>query len=177
MRIGLDIDSVVCESMPVILAEVERVTGIHFEKSYITEYDQIVGNFSLGLIIRDLYKQRPSVLHDMEPVVGAVEGIAKLAENHEIIFITSRHNATIPVTEAWIRHHFGKYPIFHTGPSEDKCNNEIDLLIDDGPKFAVEFASRGHDVLLFDQPWNQDVKDTRYITRVKSWDDILRLIG
>lgn len=177
MRIGVDIDSVVCESMPVILDEVERVTGRHLVKEDIREYDQMVDGISIGTIIRDLYKQRPSVLHDMEPVEGAVEGVATIASQHEIVFITSRHNATIPVTEAWIRHHFGKYPIFHTGPSEDKTNHGIELLIDDSPDFAEHFASKGRDVLLFDQPWNQHVKDTHYITRVKSWSDILRLIG
>ncbi len=51
-----------------------------------------------------------------------------------------------------------------------------DIMIDDKPDIALFLAENGMTVLLFDAPYNQSTEH-KNITRVKSWDEILRFVN
>lgn len=51
-----------------------------------------------------------------------------------------------------------------------------DIMIDDNPEIAVFLAENGMNVLLFDAPYNQSTEHEN-ITRVRSWNEILRYIN
>lgn len=48
-------------------------------------------------------------------------------------------------------------------------------LIDDSPVYAMQVASIGIPVLLYDTPWNQGIESPG-ITRVFSWENVYDMI-
>ena len=49
----------------------------------------------------------------------------------------------------------------------------VDLMIEDDPKYAEDCALKGINVLLLDKPWNQNCIEHENIIRVKNWKEIL----
>ena len=45
----------------------------------------------------------------------------------------------------------------------------VDVLIDDHPDIIEDVSNRGMNTIVFDQPWNQRVKENKRIKRCKSW--------
>lgn len=176
IKIGVDIDGTVCESMPVILQEAKRITGRTYDKDDIKEWNQQLDGTDIGRVIEYLYRNTTFKLLSMKPVEGAVRGIRSLSKHHTIVFVTSRHIVTAPITSLWIHHHFGDYPIWHTGRSDDKARYDLDLLIDDAPSHAMNFSKTGR-VILFDQPWNRKVKETSRISRARNWNEVLERLA
>lgn len=64
----------------------------------------------------------------------------------------------------------------------DKTTIKAGIHIDDAPYVAEQFVAAGKPMILFDQPWNQDVDDALKtphspIVRARNWADVLTLLG
>ena len=119
------------------------------------------------------------------PIQGAPEAIQKLSQNNSLIIITARPERLREWVSLWLGKHYGDIfsglyftNQFHgTGIVKTKgetCKElGVDIFIDDHIKHIEEVALTGIKVLLFDMPWNQGELGFG-ITRVYSWNDILR---
>lgn len=126
--------------------------------------------------------------HDAQPVVGSVESIVALKENHDLCVITARNEETSrAATEKWLAQHFpGMFNSVHfishfygSAPAQTKrevCDElGVDLFIDDALHNAIDIAAAHRPVLLLDNPWNQGELPP-HVNRIYSWNDALQYI-
>jgi uncharacterized HAD superfamily protein len=124
-----------------------------------------------------------------EPVKGAPEAIARLAETNELYIVTASPEEIKDRVEVWLGKHFTnkfkgihfiKKSIFDENirNKKDVCEElGIEVFIDDALHNAEDISSAGIPVFLLDAPWNQKPINSTLVTRVHSWDDIVIKLG
>lgn len=190
IRIGVDIDDVLAEFhkgyLPFVNAKLggvgytieDMVTYSHAETLGVT-YEEAIR------LIFDFYAT--SAFENLEQVEGSHSCLSRLlATGHfSFISITSRPTMLETMTKRWLASNFPKIfqkvfltNQFSTDPNtlmetkEGVCAAEnVKVMIDDAPHHALKIAQSGVTVLLFDRPWNRDVKHPN-IFRVHSWQEI-----
>lgn len=174
MKIGVDIDSVLAEAMPTFLDSIRERHGLELKKEDIKEWNMKWGNIDLYEEICFVLYNKPRAVVDMSLVDGADKGMKYLLKNYDVKLITSRKEPeTTEITRKWVDKNFGSIEVLHT--DTDKNGYDVDILIDDAPHHVESFSKKGGWAILFDQPWNQDVKTEpgNHIIRAKDWDDVL----
>ena len=124
---------------------------------------------------------------NLKPIKGSKKALNKLSRDHDIYLITARSLFLKDRTLKNLDTHFkGYYKDVHfTGYGEDitlskaeVCKNlDINLFIDDAEDNIIEVSSQGIDTLIFDAPWNQNMKKIKNTKRVYSWEDIVEYIN
>jgi len=123
---------------------------------------------------------------NIQPVSGSQEAINEIAKDHDLVIITSRQHDIKNHTIDWIQQHFpetffGIHFGNHYGLSGQKKSKlemcdmlNIDMLIEDSADYANECANSNRKVLLFDTPWNRNIKlNSGNIYRINSWYEVL----
>lgn len=110
-------------------------------------------------------------------ILGARGGVdALLDAGHRVRFITDRPANAVNATWDW----FNESPWaleteLHIRP--DKHMVPCDVYIDDTPRKIQELLDVGKRVIVFDQPWNQEVEDGKeYCWRAYDWKDVVSLV-
>lgn len=172
MKIGVDIDSVVCELMPTVMKHINQKTKKKNTVNDVTNWNMKFGNEDLFENIVEVLDTDRHILNF--PVVEDSQWAIKwmLKQKHEIMFITSRRDRLKANTKKWIEKNFGNFEVYHTGPEENKNGYEVDVLIDDSPQHITRFAEGGGKAIVFDRPWNRDIQDSKNIYRGKDWAEI-----
>lgn len=191
MKIGVDMDSVIADLIPPMVA-------FHNERYHTDLTVSSHSNYNLSVVWKcdptDVlfrifeYYESPHFDRVM-PIKGAVEGINRLSEKHELILITARPHRIEHKTHAWLQKHFhGKFnKILHTNLVSSKnetrkkksqvCKEEgISAMIDDAPDYAIDCASEGIQVYLFPALWNKTIQPHKLIRPVSGWDEIVTLL-
>lgn len=126
----------------------------------------------------------------ISPIPGAHRTLLQLAPFCQLVVVTSRQNVIKERTLEWIdRYYAGIFKEVHfgnhfalDGPSRRK--SEIcrclgaNVLIDDNPRYAIDCAESGIEVLLFDlhggYPWSKTPCGPQHalITRVRDWQEV-----
>ncbi len=193
MKIGIDADGVLTDMTAFNLEygkrffkrEPENLAGYSVEDIFCcTSKDE----FRFGLRYYTTYCKKWPPRDDCPPVVQKLN-----SDKHELYEITARKFATMNNPLGWyVRKMFCKWlkeyeldfkDIYYCSESNsprDKLKGcrrfNIDIMIDDKPEVAYFLAEQGIPVLLFDAPYNQDVRGNNII-RVMNWDDIYREIN
>ncbi|CAM6127369.1 unnamed protein product [Calypogeia fissa] len=126
----------------------------------------------------------------ISPIPGAHQTLLQLASYCQLVVVTSRQHVIRDLTLEWIeRHYSGVFKEVHfgnhfalEGPSRRKseiCRSlGANVLIDDNPRYAIDCAECGIEVLLFDfhgsYPWSKTPCGPEHplITRVKDWKEV-----
>lgn len=176
MRIGVDIDGVICDSYPLWLQELNR----HYQKNItaITDYEMHLLFDVPWDDMNDFFVKNVKTLLGLpQPVKGAKEGIESLIrEGYEIIYITARTPAEKEVTLSWFRKH--EIPFEHVLFTGFK--SKVDLVkqwdmkvfVEDYMKNARAIALAGVPVLLLDASYNRE-EAVAGVTRCRNWEEIL----
>lgn len=171
MRIGIDIDSVLAEAMPIFLASIKKRHGLDLKKEDITEWNMKWGNI-------DLYREICFVLDDHDMVLnmplvdGAEDAMKHLRNHHQVKLITSRAESRKPYTKEWATKNFGEIEVVHT--DADKNGYDVDVLVDDAPHHIEAFAKKNKWAIIFDQPWNRYEEFPGFpVLRAKNWQEVL----
>ncbi len=192
MHIGIDIDSVIAEIIPPLFQFNNDVYKTNLKKHHQITYDLSPRlKISPDLVIKRIYEFYDSKYFDLiKPVKGSKKGIRELSKRHRLSAITSRPHYIEQKTINWLETYFPKQfsSIYHTNqvspPTAPKKKKSqvgkslgIDLFIDDHLDFVFDVASLGIPILLFNQPWNQLQILPKGITRVYSWEEIIKLLA
>ncbi|MDR1603433.1 MAG: hypothetical protein LBS10_01400 [Gracilibacteraceae bacterium] len=181
MKIGLDLDGVVANSLPRVIEVLDAcferkfAPGDHFD---LARYYGVPRE-EIALVITE---RAEDMFGRAELVEGAAAGIAALEKNgHEIIYITARRDGwEEEVTCAWLeRHGLDSRRLFCVsgGPKAEVVLAEgVDLFVDDFLRNAEQVSAVGVPVLLLDAFYNQ-AADLPGVTRCMNWDDILRAVA
>ena len=140
-------------------------------------------------IIEHFYEEQ---LEHVPPVEGSIAAVKELAQQHELLVITSRFGSAISKTVPWINQHFSNkfsdvvftknYAKGGNGKTKAQICKElgVDILIEDFIQYSLDCNKLGIPVLLFNTPWNQDselpegmTKLPQGIVRVNSWEEVL----
>lgn len=124
------------------------------------------------------------------PIPGAYKSLSQLSSYCNLVVVTSRQHVIREPSLEWISTHYkGIFSEIHFGnhfalEGQAKSKSEIckslgvQFLIDDNPRYAVECAEEGIEVLLFDldysYPWSKtpDGPSHPLITRVHNWKEV-----
>ena len=184
MRIGIDIDDVLADSLPEFVGAFNRRFGLQVSVSeagweIFRRHPEIsseeIRAFFAELYQADFFGSRPLL-------PGAREGVAQLyREGHRLFIITGRLHQDRHVTDRWLLQtglssffqeiicRDGAHAPLHKYRATERLR--LDVLLEDEYEVALAAAELPVRVLLFDRPWNQGPLPSR-ILRIRSWPEV-----
>jgi len=190
MRIGVDLDEVLADTLSAVLPFHNDRYNTSLTRGDFHSYKfwEIWGG-SREESVRRVHEFFDSPYAErVTPIAGARDALTRLKEaGHELHVITARSNAFIEHTKRWIGMHFpGLFDEIHftnfysvSGEGRTKssvCKNlGIEVMVEDDLHHASDCATSGIKVILIDYPWNKE-ESKENVARVSSWDDAVTLI-
>ncbi len=180
MRVGVDIDGVLADSLPLWVEEMNS----YFKK---TRQLKDIRLFDLGTVY-DVTEQE--VLHFMEikgrelmikppPMEGASFYLKKLKKQHEIYIVTARDPCYEEETRWWLQKHgllFDDLLLLGSHAKQGACLEcKLGVLIEDTLEVSLRVSAAGVPVILLDAPYNRSPLP-KLITRQHSWADIYQAL-
>ncbi len=187
MKIGVDLDEVLGHFLPALIDWHNDTyeTSWAIGQFYTYHFWEIWGG-TVEESIQKVYDfHKTPYFKNIRPVKGSKESLASLKKDHELFIITSRQNDIKQETEEWVEQHFpGMFSEIHftnnfsqsgAGRTKKEIADklDIDIMIEDSAKYALECLSPGRKIFLIDYPWNKNEKLPEGIIRVNSWEEIL----
>jgi len=188
LKIGVDIDEVVVEFFRKYLALFNERFGKNLVFEDIKEFE--MWNFT-DVSKRDALQlvddfNNSDDFFELNLIDGVKDALAKLYENYEIHFITSRPGSVSEKTNSLLKNLFEDIDfnlifsegVHGKGKSKAQICKELEIiiLVEDRRKTAFDCAEDGIKVFLLDKPWNQNCEH-KNIVRVKSWEEILKCLN
>jgi uncharacterized HAD superfamily protein len=186
--IGIDFDDVLMDFIPGLLSFLSRKLGKTIVKEdigvfYFWETFGVSKEEAIELCEEYYFTEEHS---KSLPVVGSREAIEKLSA-FSLQVITARPSFAEKVTTSWMLKHFknniDRFHFTNAFKSDQAVSKGvlakelgISYFIDDAPHNALDVAAYGIPVFLFDAPWNKKMESHPLITRVTSWDEIVKHI-
>jgi 5'(3')-deoxyribonucleotidase len=114
-----------------------------------------------------------SLFRHLDPYPGAIETLARLNADHEVVVLTTKPRWAVHDTFAWIADH--RLPTQEVHILFDKWRVDCDVYLDDSPNMVAELARRrpGSKVCRFVRPWNKPVEGA---VDIHSWTDFETLV-
>lgn len=190
MRIGVDLDEVLCEFLRGLIKfhNSEFGTNFVFDDFFSFDFHKVWGGSFNDMIFKIKKYHESDYFLNADVVPGAIDAINSLSKKHELFIITARWSSIKSETLSWLDEHFNGlfkdvFFINHwsVGGDElskgDVCDNlNLDLFIDDYAPYAVDCLRGSRKVILFNRPWNRDISVSKDIVRVDSWSECLSVI-
>jgi uncharacterized HAD superfamily protein len=175
MRIGVDLDGVIVDSIAYWIRVLNREAGTNY----------LPGDLPDTYAAASL--AQCSDLHELEmliappPVPGAVAALTHLkALGHQLVVVTSRALRLRVLTMAWLDYHgilVDEIYCLQGGSKAPVAKAQgIDVLVEDIPHQAIAVAESGVPVLLFAAPYNDHVMHQR-IERCADWTEVVRQVN
>jgi len=179
MRIALDVDGVLADLTGMILKIYGEETGVYLEREIVTEWEFWT---KLGMSRRefvDLIVRAWLRWDEINPLEDDLaEDTRSLLRLGRVDILTQRPASTIQPVKRWLKEHGVSYHSFTWVPlKSSKTNFQYDFYIDDSPHLAEQLRKLRRRILLYDQPWNRNLRESEYVMRVKSLDDCLGYLG
>lgn len=182
MRLGLDFDGVIADTIPAMIAYARLRLGIELTP---TECIVPEGIERLGVVP---YRALVAATHDttysltFEPTAGATEGLRSLAKRHELFIVTAREGAAFANAERWIEAH-GLRTCFaavrsSAGPRKSQMVDDLRLecFVDDVPRTFRNWSARAWP-LLWTAEHNRDHPVEAPTVRVAGWEELAELLA
>ena len=190
MKIGIDIDEVVCEFVKEYIPFLNKSFGKNIKYQDVDQWDvssifQISKEEERAKNI-EFIKEGKHI--NLKLVEGAETAINHLSQGNQIFFITARPLLIKQDTENYLKKAFPNinFKVFYSDdhwPNKTKKKHEIcadlelDLMIDDHPGLLELCSKKGVRCILFTTPWNKDCQTEKGITRKNSWKAIVEDIN
>lgn len=189
MKIGIDIDEVVANHLEKLNQFYFERTGKKYSEEDYTSYNwwevwEITKEKAIQI---DKDFKSDSLFRGILPIGGSLNYIKLLAKNSTLFFITSRPKEIMEETKLWLKNYLPNisFEVIFTGDfhgngktKAEVCHDlNVDILIEDNAKYAMECANNNIFVLLFDKPWNKKLFTYINIQRVFNWSEIFEKIN
>ena len=181
MKIGIDIDDTICDTIAAVLPSVCEYYGYsisEFEKMYESDADIFTKLDDYSKYARIYY---PKVIPNLQLFNHVKEVIDKLKENNKIIFITARSTLgfddSYKISYEYLKANDIYFDELIVGANNkyDVCKkNNIDIFIDNSVHNCSGVSKLDNvDVLLFENRYNKSCDKFKH---VKSWDEIYEYV-
>jgi 5'(3')-deoxyribonucleotidase len=124
----------------------------------------------------------PDFWSGMPTIPGAMGAVYQLERaGHEIVLITSRHKKARPQTEQWVQRNWPtplvgrKLPRLEHVYKSQKGTIDCQIYVDDNPE-VLNALTHKPCVIVFDQPWNREVKSTDRVHRARGWGQVVSFV-
>jgi len=160
LKIALDVDGVLADVIESWLIYSNKIrTSI--SKDDITNWD-FWKKFQINRF--DFYEELSTCWKNWNTIPPTEENLSEITENlsniGQVDIVTARELATDSFVKNWLKHHditYHNYVSVIDGPL--KADLDYDVFIDDSPLNAIKFLERKKNVLLYSQPWNQNISN------------------
>ena len=188
MKIGIDFDDVINEFTDSLMDFYHKKYGKKVIRDEIRKWDW-------GLywgIDREEATKRVDEFHathnieDLKPLEDAIKSLKSLIKKYELIIITGRPVRFKWKVQSWLKNKINRdlkiinAGEWHKGQGASKmeiCKElNIQILLEDAPNTALDCAKNGIKVILFNKPWNHEVKH-KFILRVENWKEAMKEIN
>lgn len=181
MRIACDIDGVLLDTVITFCELFNKKHGTSYQKSDVTSWefflDWDIPEDEIWDIFFQIYEDSMDTpfLDDRAPEI-----IKNLNSQHNVSIVSARTpQYRESVLEKLRFHgilqglHYNKLILLFHKPYDLKIKQDFDVFIDDNPNLVEPIKERPDRILLlYEQPWNQNVDDAENVIRVKNWSDI-----
>lgn len=178
MHIGVDLDNTILDATSAHLRFYNEASGLSFTPEDVNDF-YIYRLYGWDKTERDaIYHQYGHDIHwNSSPLPMAVEILQQLFNQHQISIITARPLLFREVTIQWLEFHKINFHniSFIENKLQECIDSKVDVLIDDGPHYAEEFALLDKPVILYDQPYNLSVTHD-LVYRASSWIEVKKHI-
>jgi 5'(3')-deoxyribonucleotidase len=182
VRILIDLDGTVCDTLPDWLDCIFQRTGIRAWAHQITEWEMKQNSALSMLTDAELYAplHEPGFFANVRPLQGAIDGVEALrVAGHSIYFVTARcHPVSFHDTRIWLKRYFPWVDEErHLILAYDKEVIYGDVLIDDKPKTLLSYVNAWPHALCIapEHPYNNFIKHPK-VTVARSWRSIIDVI-
>ncbi|OGO08869.1 MAG: hypothetical protein A2Y61_06160 [Chloroflexi bacterium RBG_13_60_13] len=176
MKIGVDIDGVVANFVAGFIPLVKERYGLTLRERDIYVHDLYL---VVGIPVQEgMELVRQTIRCDLEPYPGAIQGLARLRQKHEVTLVTARPEEMVGVTEKWLARRKIPYDRLLHFKEGSKYENEyaFDVFVDDHLREAFGFVGRVPHIIIFDRPWNRTFNVAGLFTRARNWRELVSLV-
>jgi len=177
MKIALDVDGVLAD---IIFVWLDQYNNTH--KKSITSDDIVQWDFwkEFGYDKYRFYEELSNCWSrwiDVPPTEQDITAtVEKLHSVGVVDIVTARDASSTKYVKKWLEHNKIKYNDYvAVMRGSDKADLDYDIFIDDSPRNVVRIASKGKNALLYDQPWNRSIIDSK-IVRIKKLEEAVNVI-
>lgn len=173
MKVLVDLDGVVVDSIPLILNVMNRAFATNYTMDELIEYEF---NKMFGRGAKSVFElMELNIYRNANPIHLAKEVLERLIKRGiEIYYVTSRSKKYKDVTCSWLQRYDFPYPervMFTRNKSSYAVEEGIDFCIEDAPEFILDYMVINKPVIVFDYPYNRNI-DIKNGIRVKNWAEI-----
>ena len=181
MRIACDIDGVLLDTMITFCEHFNKKHGTSYQKSDVTNWefflDWSIPEDDIWDVFYQIYEDSMSTpfIDDQIPVI-----MKDLNQMHQVSIVSARTpEYRESILEKLQYHgilqgpHYNELVLLIHKPYDLKIKQDFDVFIDDNPKLAEAIKKQKKKILLlYDQPWNQEINDAENVIRVRNWTEI-----
>jgi uncharacterized HAD superfamily protein len=177
-RVAVDVDGTLANVIPMWL----KVYNEEYNKNLdYKSIDKWVFWNDLGISARDFFRIFSKAWSRWEEIEPMEESIA---ENTKILhhlcsldIVTGRTKDTLKFVKKWLEKHQISYNRFIAVPSwQPKIYLPYDVYIDDSPDLARLAACEKKLVLLYNQPWNTEIKEGVWVKRINNLREAIEIL-
>ena len=160
MKIALDVDGVLAD---VIISWINYNNSIrpHISKNQVTNWE-FWKKFDINPF--DFYSELSSCWQNWQSIPTTQENLSDITKNlstlGQVDIVTARERSTDSFVKNWLNYHdisYDNYVSVIDGPM--KADLDYDVFIDDSPLNAIKFLENHKKVILYSQPWNQNISN------------------
>ncbi len=181
MKVACDIDGVLLDTVITFCELFNKKHGTSYQKSDVTSWefflDWNIPEEDIWDIFFQIYADSMSTpLQDNK----APEILKSLNSTYDVSIVSARTPQYRDAILEKLRFHgimqgshYNELVLLFHKPYDLKIDQDFEIFIDDNPKLA-EAINKQKDkfLLLYDQPWNQEINETQNVIRVGNWTDI-----
>lgn len=165
MKILIDLDGIVCDSLPRWLQHIADKTGVVAQMFDITDWELTKCPPLDKVDPKAIFKilETPGFTAGIQPFWGAVQAVEQLVEDgHEVMLVTARHGpVSMPETLEWVQRYL---PFLDVRTTVVFCHNKelipADVIIDDRPETLVRYREAHPRALVLgiEYPYNKHLQ-------------------
>ncbi|WP_433617098.1 5' nucleotidase, NT5C type [Paenibacillus cellulositrophicus] len=174
MHIGVDLDNTLLDATTAHLQYYNKASGLTLTHEDVNDFylykmygwDKAESNV--------IYYEHGYDIHwNSSPYPQAIQTLASLSKHHNISIITARPTQFRDVTVKWLEHYSVPYNniVFIEDKLKECMKLQVEVMIDDGPHYAEEFAQKSMPVILYEQPYNRFVKH-EFVYHAANWSEV-----
>jgi hypothetical protein len=174
-------DDVIREMLRVATISEANPTGIKLEYEDVVHFDYPLNHNYLGQSVSDkIWKEvhekfldpNSNSLELIQPMPCVLQNLREIANDWDILIVTSRKDKALGKTRLWIEKPFSGFDrcVFSSEGKHKFQVAEFSAAIDDYLPTVVEFHEQGVRSFLYDHPWNRNDRIAG-LTVVTNWDE------
>lgn len=180
-RVLLDCDGILADFHSMYLQVIYLLTNVVLKVDDITDWDilGLIGKTNQEEKIRN-YIEDNKLCYNIDPLPGAIDAVAKLQQNSEVVIVTAPMNTSTWCSERlnWLKKHFSinKYKVIL---ATSKHYISGDFFIDDNLDNCKKWSDENDgQAILWDRPWNRKNRiHMNNIAIAHNWDEVFGIIS